>query len=157
LTISKPAKDQNGVTIPHDHAEIEGNERLIRRISDQWIVPSKNGGKRLSSAALEPSSVEQDPYCGLSIDLEALILADNKDPKAHVTNPAQPGSIAFAARNFRDRHFLVGYDPTPANDYHGQVWQDVSPGARFTTGVKRALLREAVWYVEIPGVKVSDD
>ena len=89
-------------------------------------MTSKTGGKRISSAAFQPSSIEQDPYRGLSVDLEALIIADRGDPRAHVTTPQQPGSVVLVVEDFRSRDFLVGYDPTitPPNKYHGQVWED---------------------------------
>jgi hypothetical protein len=157
LTISAPPKDQNGLTTPHDHPEITENDRLIRRIPEQWIVEGKAGGKRLSSAAFEPSSAGQDPYRGLSVDHETLILADGRDARAYVTNPQQPGSLVLTTKNFRDRQFLVGFDPIPGNDYHGQVWAAPTRGSGFTKSTKRALLREASWFVDIEGVSITED
>jgi hypothetical protein len=61
------------------------NDISIRRISkiaaEESIVPSKSGGKRLSSAVLTASSRDHDIYEGLSIDIEKVAHELGLDPK----------------------------------------------------------------------------
>ncbi len=111
---------------------------------------------RVSTAALEPSSVDVDPYCDLSVDLEPFILAAGVDPRRHVTTPRFMASIVLAVGSFRSRNFYVGYDPLDDNPYHGGVWQDAQRNSKLTKGVRKALLREAQWLVPVPGIPVTD-
>src|SRR5262249_8765703 len=139
-----------------DHPELTNDGRLIRRVPALWVVDTP-AGRRLSSAALEPSSKEVDPYCGLSVDLEQLILADGVNPIEHVNKSQALGALAFRVSSFRDRHFQVGFDPMPGNDYHGGVWQRPALNAKFTRGMRKKLLREAEWFIAIDGVSIIED
>ena len=144
--------------MPHDHPDLADDHRVIRRISDEFVVKDEEGHPvRLSTAALDPSSIDIDPYCGLSVDLESLILADGIDPKRHVTTPKFMASIVLAVGSFRSRSFLVGYDPLDDNRNHGGVWQDAPRSSKLTRGVKKALLREPTWLVPVPGIPVTTD
>jgi hypothetical protein len=40
------------------------------------------------------------------------------------------------------------------NPYHGAVWQDETRGSRFTKGTRKALMKEAEWFVPLEGVKI---
>lgn len=150
----QPPKDQNGLTIPHDCQEILLEHRVIRRISQEWIVTDNNGGRRVSTAAFEPSSKEHDPYCGLSVDIERFIIDDGLDAQTYVSSPQFTGAIAIAVSNFRTRNFLVGYDPSNSNPYHGSVWGDEGRNSRFTRGTKKDFLKESEWFVPMAGVKI---
>jgi hypothetical protein len=140
--------------MPHDHPDLVGDHRVIRRISDEFVVKDEAGlPVRLSTAALDPSSIEVDPYCGLSVDLEPFILAAGIDPRRHVTTPKFMASIVLTVGSFRSRRFHVGFDPLDDNPYHGGVWQG---GSKLTRSVRKALLRESQWLVPIPGIPVTD-
>lgn len=155
MEVAEPPRDQNGIVEPHDHPQIASGDRIIRRISEDWKVFDKKLGRwRLSSACLEPSSQEVDQYCGLSIDVESFITAAGIDPKAHVTTPKHIASIVFNVDSFRTNRFLVGYDPLPENLYHGGVWE-VKDTSKLTKGMRSKLLKEAEWFVPLPGVSVS--
>jgi hypothetical protein len=156
VAITAPDKDANGHVAPHDHPELTSEGRLIRRISPLQVVDSPKG-RRLSSAVLEPSTTDRDPYCGLSVDLEQLLLADNVDAIEHVKRGEALGAIALTVSCFRDRHFLVGFDPQPNNDYHGNVWQRPALNAKLTRGMRNALLREAEWFITIDGVAITTE
>jgi hypothetical protein len=158
MPISPPPRDHDGRVIPHDHPGLANDHRVIRRISDEFIHKDKTTGRpvRVSTAALEPSSVDVDPYCGLSVDLESFILAEGVDPKRHVTTPKFMYSIVLAVGSFRSLNFYVGYDPLDDNPYHGGVWQDAQRRSKLTRGVKKALLRESKWLVAVPGMPVTD-
>lgn len=149
-----PPKDQNGLTIPHDCQEILPEHRVIRRISQEWIVTDTDGRRRVSTAAFDPSSKEHDPYCGLSVDIERFIIDDGLDAQTYVSTPQFTGAIAIAVSNFRTRSFLAGYDPYDDNPYHGAVWGDESRNSRFTRGTKKAFLKESEWFVPIKGVEI---
>lgn len=149
-----PPRDQNGLTVPHDHREILSDHRVIRRISKEWIVKDANGRQRLSTAALEPSSKDHDRYCGLSVDIEHFIAEGGLDTKAYVSTPQFTGAISFMVNSFRSRKFFVGYDPCDHSPYHGAVWQDQSRGSRFTRSTNKSLMKEAEWFVPIKGVEI---
>lgn len=147
--LTAPPRDENGDVTPHDHAEINNEDGVIRRISEKWVVPDKDGGKRLSSMAYKASSGQNG---GMSVDLEALIVAAGVNPKVHVTTPRWVGSIRFTADGLRAEGFMVGYDPLeedpphPANPFHGEVWGD------FSRARQRRMSEIAEWYVSIPEV-----
>ena len=151
---NQPPKDEKGLTIPHDCHDILPEHRVIRRISPEWIVTSSDGKRRISTAAFDPSSKERDPYCGLSIDIEHFIVADGLDAQAYVSTPQFTGAIAIEVSKFRTRNFLVGYDPSDDNPYHGAVWADECRGSSFTRGTKKAFLKESEWFVTIDGVEI---
>jgi hypothetical protein len=155
LPISPPPRDQNGLATPHDHAEILDAHRVIRGVSDEFVVTTENGQSRLSSAVLDPSTIDVDPYCGLSVDLEQLMIEDGLDPVQHLTARKFLGSIVFTVSSFRSRNFFAGYDPLAENPYHGGVWQDAARGSKLTRGTKKALLREAAWLVPIANVPIA--
>jgi hypothetical protein len=155
LPISLPPRDTNGLAMLHDHAEILDTHRVIRGVSDEFVVNDDNGQpQRLSSALLDPSAIDVDPYCGLSVDLEHLMTEDGVDPVQYVKERKFLGAIVFGVRSFRSRNFFVGYDPRKGNPYHGGVWQDGARGSKLTRGVRMALLREAAWLVQIDDVPV---
>jgi hypothetical protein len=124
-------------------------------VSDEFVVKDESGQpQRLSSAVLDRSTIDVDPYCGLSVDLEQLMTEDGLDPVQYVKAQKFLGAIVFGVRSFRSRNFFVGYDPLADNPYHGGVWQDGALGSKLTQGVRMALLREAVWLVQINNVPI---
>ena len=158
MPISSPPRDKAGRVTPHDHPDLVDADRVIRRISHEFIAKDKEGRPlRVSTAAFEPSSIDVDLYCGLSVDLEPFILADGIDPKRHVTTLKLMASIVLPVGSFRSRSFLVGYDPLEDNPYHGDVWQDAQRGSKLTRSVRMALLRESTWLVPVPGIPVTID
>jgi hypothetical protein len=140
-----PPRDANGEVIPHDHPEILADQIVIRRISEKQIVTDRGGQRIISSIAFKPSS---GPNGGMSVDLESLILARGRDPRAYVTTPTWTGSVWFRVEVLRGEGLQVGYDPIPDNDCHGEVW-----GAR-TRAQWRRLQHLAAWYVEIAQVRI---
>jgi hypothetical protein len=59
---------------------------VIRGVSDEFVVRDDQGQpKRLSSAVLDPSTIEVDPYCGLSVDIEQLMIEDGLNPVHHLS------------------------------------------------------------------------
>jgi hypothetical protein len=130
------------------------NDISIRRISkiavEESIVPSKSGGKRLSSAVFTASSRDQDIYEGLSIDIEKVAHELGLDPKGSMNRGVFLGAISLKAKDYRDEQLMVGFDPEKDNPCHGQVWGN--PGNK----KRKRLLRKASWYVEIAGVSLSD-
>ena len=141
-----PPRDDEGNVIPHDHPDILANHIAIRRISENWIVPDGNGGRRVSSMAFRPSSGVNG---GMSIDLESFILDSKLDPREFVTAPFWIGSVCFRVGALRGEGLQVGYDPVDGNKFHGEVW-----GASRRAQWKR-LQELAAWYVPIPGVQIT--
>ena len=143
MPLSSPPRNLAGQITPHDHNGIHNNDGVIRRISNHHIVPDGQGGKKISTMALQCSS---DADGGMSVDLETQIVEDGKDARAYVSSPVWTGSIRFTAGMLRGEELLVGYDPLPENPYHGVVW------GQLTRGKQRRLLSIASWFVEIQGV-----
>jgi hypothetical protein len=111
------------------------------------LVLDKDGLRRVSSIAFQPSSNAQGG--GLSVDLQQEIEALGKNAVQFVTTPRWIGSVRFAAKQLRNEGFIVGYNPLPPdNPHHGEVW------GQFSTGKKKQLLRMAEWFVRIPGVSL---
>ena len=139
-----PPRDANGEIVPHNHPEILSDHRVIRRISEKQIVVV-DGQRRISSIAFRPSSGANG---GMSVDLEAFIVEQGRDPSAFVTTPFWMGSVCFRVGALRAEALLVGYHPLPENDCHGEVW-GATQRAQW-----RKLQRMATWYVQIDGVQI---
>ena len=97
--------------------------------------------------AFAPSS---GPNGGLSIDLQNEIELAGLEPRQYVSLPPWLGSVRFEAGQLRTMEFWVGYDPLPDQPHHGEVW------GNFSRSKQRQLLRSGQWFVEIPGVALSD-
>lgn len=137
--------------MPHDHAEILPDHRIIRRVSDRQTVTRADGRRTLSSLAFKPST---GANAGMSVDIEDWIRAAGKDPVEFVTSPKWVGSIRFRVGDVRAEGCRVGWDPIPrrgslpANDYHAEVW-DLSPSRQ------KKLPGLAEWFVPIEGVEIT--
>lgn len=143
---------------PYDEARIEATDVIIRRVNrKQHVVWDENTKKERISSKLYQKSSGQD--AGMSVDIEALMLADGVCPKKFVTTPVFMGSVAFSAGQVRTLGLWVGYDPIPAsqsdpgNPYHGEVWT-TGPSKRFSDAQRRGLASAARWYVRLPGVDI---
>lgn len=145
--LSPPPRDSTGQVLPHDHAGILSEDGIIRRISEQFIVIDKDGQKRISSMAFNPSSAALGG--GLSVDLQQEIENAKLDPYKFVTSPRWIGSVKFSASQLRSQGFSVGFDPLlPDNPYHGEVW------GQFSSSKKKYLINAASWFVKIQDVQL---
>ena len=141
-----------------DDDNIQANDVIIRRINPaQHVIRDKNRNlRRISTKAFQKSSGKNE---GMSVDIEALILKDGKDPREFVTTPDYPCSVYFYAGDVRELGLLVGPDPVenvpgkPDNPYHGQVWPE-KPTQKFTRKQQKGLLKAASWYVQEEGVEL---
>lgn len=136
---NKP-RDENGVTIPHDHDEINDNDWLLRGISNQHII---NG--RVTSGAFKSST---DPYKGMSVDLEKLDGARNYPNERHL------GAVKFLTEIPRQKELLVGYDSLTENDAHSQVWRFDENIRNITSSQARHMSKNCEWEIEIEGVNL---
>ncbi|MEZ5537661.1 MAG: hypothetical protein R3F02_18835 [Thiolinea sp.] len=134
---------------PYDEDRIKPEDLIIRRVNPNYhIVWDENRQcNRISSKLISPSSTGSK---GMSVDIEALIVAADIDPKHFVTTPVYTGSVAFPARVVRDLGLMVGYEPIPGNPYHGEVWS--SPCGKFSRRQKKGLCSSSKWYVKLAGV-----
>lgn len=140
------------VVEPYDEENIKAGDTIIRRINPrQHVIWDENRNQyRVSSAAYSKSSEQNG---GMSVDIEALILAGGENPKRYVSTPVFTGSVAFAAEQIRQLKLMIGYAPIPDNPYHGEVWMR-TPSRRFSHYQKKGLVNAARWYVELPGVHI---
>ncbi len=137
---------------PYDEDDISPDQTIIRRINPvQHIIRDDNRDcSRVSSKAFSPSS---GPNGGMSVDVEARIIADDLDPHEYVTTPVFTGSVSFLASAARALNLWIGYDPIPDNPYHGEVWGNPRPN-RFSGGQKKGLQNACEWYVPLEGVEI---
>ncbi|MGH0263279.1 hypothetical protein NKY45_17595 [Sinorhizobium meliloti] len=151
--LKQPSRDAAGKVEPHDHPEIADEDTLIRRIDpSQHVVHDENRNcMRLSSKAFQPSSEEGG---GMSVDIEKLMIGDEVEPAAYVTNPKYLGSIRFPAGAARAEKLRVGYDPLPENPYHGEVWGETRPN-RFSRTQQKAICGASNWLVQITDVEIQ--
>ncbi len=139
--LNKKPRDNNGITIPHDHEGIANDNSLIRGIARAHIVNA-----RVSSAAFKSSS---DPYKGMSVDLRQISDARNYNTGNYV------GAVKLFAAIPRERELLVGYDPLPQNDAHGQIWRYDGTVKNISGGQAKFMKRNSKWHVEIKDVALS--
>jgi hypothetical protein len=144
-------RDGAGNVAPHDHPDLQGDNRVIRRISEQFVVPSANGGRRLSSAVFK-----NDPRQGyLSLDSEKCILDLPDEPATYVITPVWVGALIISCAQFRsaqepkhgDAIWKIGMVPVDGNDCHAGAW------GKITAGNSNELQRRSDWLVPIPGVE----
>jgi hypothetical protein len=144
-------RDGSGEVLPHDHPRLTGDNRLIRRISDEYVVTNDAGGQRLSSAVFK-----HHPRQGhLSFDSERCIVDGGDDPAAYVTSPIWMGALAISVGELRsvdpadkpEQRWKIGMVPIiPENPCHAGLWGKV------TQGQSNELQRRSSWLVAIPGV-----
>ena len=119
---------------------------MIRRISDKYlVVDPKIGGKRISSMAFSPSSGSNG---GMSVDLQKLIEGAGIDARTFVTTPVWIGSVRLKVGDLRKEKLKVGFEPTKANQFHGEVW------GNFTMEKKERLKELSEWFVPIEDVSI---
>ena len=145
MVLAPPPRDQDGCVVPHDHHEIFDGDRVVRRVSEQFIVNNSDGTRRLSTMAFQPSSGDN---AGLSVDLVDQIMRDGSDAIVHVTSPRWIGSVCLEVSFLRASEFMVGYDPLEDNEYHGEIW------GSFSKARKKLLARNSQWFVAIVGVEI---
>jgi hypothetical protein len=142
MPLQPPARDANGLAVPHDHAEIVADDVLVRRISEQHI---RDG--RISTMAFQPST----DGGGMSVDIAKLIQEAGLTPQDYVTDERWPCSVFFLAGALRGEGLQVGYDPIEGNPHHGEVWGIA------TKGQKNRLRALARWFVRADNIALNDN
>lgn len=143
--LDNPPADENGV-VPHDHAQIEGADRIIRRVSFHHLVQKDDGTYRISSAVLSQSG---DRHRGCSINIGKIIehlgeaIEDYCRQRGDII-----GAISFSAADIRAKEAKVGYEPLEEDPAHGEIWGLKSKSK------KRALLRQLE--IEFSDYEISD-
>lgn len=143
-------RDADGEALPHNHPDLAGDNRVIRRISDEYVVTSGDGAQRLSSAVFK-----HDPRQGhLSLDSEKCIRDANQDPAQYVTSSDWMGALVISVEQFRsvnqpqkpEEAWKIGMVPVADNPCHAGVW------GKITQGQSNELQRRSEWLVKIAGV-----
>lgn len=151
----EPLGDQ-GDPAPHDHPDLVGGNRIIRRISDDYIVDDDNRGTKRISSALFKNDGRQG-Y--LSIDSEVCIVACGREPAEYVVTPRWFGALIISVDSFRSIDpgtepkdcWQIGMAPLSDNGCHAAVW------GKITKGKSNELQRLSDWLVPIPGVQKLGD
>jgi hypothetical protein len=114
---------------------IDGNTRLFRRISENYLVPAPDapGGRRISSAAFSPSS----DGSGVSVNIEDEMQRRGISPADLLALPPNAVGVAFvSAAQVRAEQLDVNRQPLPDDPSHGNITGNV-------TGAKRKRLARA--------------
>jgi hypothetical protein len=114
-----PSHDEKGV-LPHDHAEIQNEDRLIRYVRPHVHAHFSDGRWRISSAAFSPSSPPNDPRSSVSVDIERLLLESGMQVPYRCVPPS--GVACLGVGMVRGLDLKVGWDPEPDNCCHGGIW-----------------------------------
>ena len=130
-------------TNPYDEQNIGASDVVIRRINprEHVVWDHVDSCQRISSKAYCKSTGATE---GMSVDIEALIIAGGHKPREYVISPPFAGAVSFAAAQIRRLDLWVGYDPVKNhpqhsdNPYHGQVWRN-TPGKHFTGAQRKGL------------------
>lgn len=138
-----PPRDSEERVVPHNHSEIQNGDFLVRGIPQHQII---NG--RISSGAFS-SSTKNDPYYGMSVDLEKLSAGNS------YRNDIYACAVKFKAQIPREKEALVGYDPLKNNIAHSGVWRVTPQGSKRLSGSQtKAMHSSAKWHVELPNTKI---
>jgi hypothetical protein len=113
---SDPDRDEHGMIVPHDHAEIDDDCYVIRHI----IPPNDLHLGRVSSGAFSESTVA-GIRCGMSVDIECWMIKDGLEPLYYVRDPAH-GATRLRVGYLRALGMKVGWDPDNGHKHHGAVW-----------------------------------
>jgi hypothetical protein len=119
---------------PVDDPAIENEDRLLRRIHPNHIVPDDIGGYRVSRAAFGDSQ--------LSIDIHSILLAAGLNENECVRAYDGYGLVSITAGLARQQQQLVYKDPTPQNPAHGIV------EGKKTGVVKKAFVGQCQWVID---------
>jgi hypothetical protein len=118
--LDAPEKDEDGVVVPHDHAQIFNEDVILKRVSQQHLVEVSDGQYRLSTAIFSQSS---DKYRGSSINILKIIEDLGEDVEAYCRERGKiVGAIALSAGAIRGEDGLVGFEPLDDDLAHGEIW-----------------------------------
>ena len=143
----EPHLDNSGNVIVHDHPELHGKYRVFRKVFQNHLHANRDGSSRLSSQFYKPSTTGT---CGLSVDLEQLLVQDGEDVDDFFKDGDCLGVVSFPVEEVRQNDFLVGYEPIPTDIYHGEVWQPQLKRNTFAKQIKEY----ASWFIPIEGVSL---
>jgi hypothetical protein len=134
--------------VPDDADPVDDPVRLFRRITEHHLVQETEEplGVRISSAAFQPSSVDQ----GVSISLEDTMDALGQTPEDLMELPPPSLGLSYVAAE-QVRVPEIGKDverkPTPADPAHGNI---IGPDS--TARRKRlARIAQTQWVIEPSG------
>ena len=102
-----PPRDAEGVVVPHDHDQIHDADVMLRGIPSQWVLPTEQGGHRITSGAFQPSS---DKYMGLSLGVKKMMEFCGKSIDEWAAGRFR-AVVCFPAQELRDQEMKVGWDP----------------------------------------------
>ena len=120
-TMRDPPRDADGRVEPHDHDEIHDDDIVLRGVPRHQILPTEDGGRRISSGAFSRSSAQRDPYRSLSVSAKKIL--DCHETAIDEWADGKYGAVVYVpTARFRENGLCVGWDPTPDDPSHCGVW-----------------------------------
>lgn len=113
-----PPRDQNGVIVAHDHAEILNEHHVIRHIVPPHDLHPDQTTKvvRVASGAYSESSTG-----GMSVDILEWMVADGLHSTYYLADP-DVGATSLRVGELRALGLQVGWNPDSGHKHHGEVW-----------------------------------
>jgi hypothetical protein len=125
-----------------DDPSIPADERLFRRIPRTWVNWDEHGNAAIPSAAFKEPE--------LSVNLESVMVRDQRPPADAIRNYAGYGLAAITAAHARSLNQAVARDPQPEEPAHGVVY-----GQKKRSGVGGKLRDGATWVVTPPQSEIG--
>ncbi len=144
--LQPPPWDEIGQVVPHDHPQILNDQCVIRGVSEDHVARNKNP-PRLASSLYQTSTCGNSP--GMSVDHEPSMLVDVIDLQARYQSGKWIGAVSLNVGFLRGLGFLVGYHPIEGNNYHCEVWGNI------TGSLSNKIRNCATWFVPIEGVELK--
>lgn len=113
-----PPRDVDGCVEPHDHDQIQDEDIMLRGIPEQWIKPTPDGGRRISSGAFQPSD---DKYGGLSLGAKKVLECLERTTEEWSAGRFS-AVVCFPAGMLRNAGVQIGWDPLDTDPAHCNAW-----------------------------------
>ena len=114
-----PPQDAKGRVRPHDHEQIQDEDIMLRGIPEQQIVPTPDGGRRISTGAFSRSS---DTYGGLSLGVKKVLECLEKTTDEWAAGRFS-AVVCFPAKMLREAGVQIGWDPLDDDPAHCNAWE----------------------------------
>ena len=116
-----PPLDKDGCVEPHDHEQIRDEDIMLRGIPAQFVMPTPDGGRRISPGAFSPSSPSRDKYRGLSLGAKKVLECLEKTTEEW-SNGLYVAVVCVPAKMLRDEGVQIGWDPQESEPSHCNAW-----------------------------------
>lgn len=116
-----PPRDADGCVEPHDHEQIQDEDIMLRGIPEWQILPTPDGGRRISSGAFSGTNCERDKYGGLSLGAKRVLECLEKTTEEWAAG-RYLAVVCIPAGMLREAGVQIGWDPQENDPAHCNAW-----------------------------------